>query len=64
MERILPTNRDAADAGAISFEKAVAEYEKEQNEVEETSCRLQLKNLIKTNIKLLKLNDFAACWLL
>lgn len=38
------------------YEDAVSEEKEEQNE-EELSCNQLLKNLIKTNLRLLKMND-------
>jgi hypothetical protein len=60
MERIITTNNRGADARAISFEMAAAESEKEVKQTEEVSCSLQLKNLLKTNLKLLKLNEISS----
>lgn len=58
MERIITTNRAGADPAAISYEKAANEIEKNNvNEVGEVCCGQLLKNLIKTNLKLLNLND-------
>lgn len=58
MERIITTNRTGIDPAAISYEKAASEIEKNDvNTVEEVCCTQQLKNLIKTNLKLLNLND-------
>jgi hypothetical protein len=58
MERIITTNRTGADPAAISYEKAASEIEKNDvNEVGEVCCGLLLKNLIKTNLKLINLND-------
>lgn len=58
MERIITTNRRGGDTAAISYEKALSETEKKEvNRVEEASCGLLLKNLIKTNLKLLNMND-------
>jgi hypothetical protein len=60
MERIITTHRTGNDAAAISFEQASAEFEKDVREVEAVSCKQQLKNLLKTNLKLLKLNDIGS----
>lgn len=43
-----------------AFHYNVADFQKEAGEVnkaEEASCSLQLKNLLVTNLKLLKLNE-------
>jgi len=45
---------------ALSYERAAAEIEHETKQTEELSCSLQLKNLLMTNLKLLKLNDISA----
>ena len=45
---------------ALSYEKAAAEIENETKQTEELSCSLQLKNLLMTNLKLLKFNDISA----
>jgi hypothetical protein len=47
---------------AASFERASAEFAQEAREVqkvEELSCNQLLKNLLKTNLKLLKLNEIS-----
>jgi len=59
MERII-TNGRSNDAGAISFEKAATDFEQSIKKVEEVSCNLQLKNLLKTNLKLLRLNEISS----
>jgi len=51
--------RDEA-LNALSYEKAAAEIENETKQTEEVSCSLQLKNLLITNLKLLKFNDISA----
>jgi hypothetical protein len=51
--------RDEA-INAMSYNTAAAEIEKETKQTEELSCSLQLKNLLVTNLKLLKLNDISA----
>ena len=45
---------------ALYYEKAVAEIDNETKQTEELSCSLQLKNLLMTNLKLLKFNDISA----
>ena len=60
MERIIQTNRTGNDAATISFEVAAAEFEKSVKAVEEVSCSQQLRNLLKTNLKLLKLNEISS----
>jgi hypothetical protein len=51
--------RDEA-LNAMSYNTAAAEIEKEAKQTDELSCSLQLKNLLMTNLKLLKLNDISA----
>lgn len=51
--------RDEA-LNAMSYNMAAAEIEKEAKQTDELSCSLQLKNLLMTNLKLLKLNDISA----
>lgn len=63
MERIITTTENGDALNAIHYGMAAAEFEKEARQVkeaEETSCGLLLKNLLKTNLKLLKLNDISA----
>ncbi|MFP9113883.1 hypothetical protein ACLI1A_08055 [Flavobacterium sp. RHBU_3] len=57
MERIYNSNRAGVDPAAISYEKAALNAERSVKEAEELSCSLQLKNLLLTNLRLLKLND-------
>lgn len=60
MERIITSGQKGSDAGAISYQMAAADQEKNTKQVEEISCSLQLKNLLKTNLKLLKLNEISS----
>jgi hypothetical protein len=56
MERFT-TNRESNNAvNAVQFEQAAAEFEQEAK-AEVLSCNQLLKNLLKTNLKLLKLNE-------
>jgi hypothetical protein len=52
--------QNIAAVNTASYEKAAAELETETRQTEELSCSLQLKNLLMTNLKLLKLNDISA----
>lgn len=45
---------------ALSYQKAVTEIENEARQAGELSCSLQLRNLLMTNLKLLKLNEISA----
>ncbi|MFP9098595.1 hypothetical protein ACLI09_06030 [Flavobacterium sp. RHBU_24] len=60
MERIMNTNIRKNDSATISFMVAAAEIDKSVKGAEEVSCSLQLKNLLKTNVKLLKLNEISS----
>jgi len=60
MERIMSTNSRKNDSATISFMVAAADFDKSVKGVEEVSCSLQLKNLLKTNVKLLKLNEISS----
>ena len=61
MERIITNQPGSINAvNTVSYEKAAAEFEKESQRTEELSCNQQLKNLLKTNLKLLKLNEISA----
>ncbi|MGV3459391.1 MAG: hypothetical protein ACO1N9_02935 [Flavobacterium sp.] len=49
---------------ALSYTKAAAQFEDEARVPQELSCNHYLKNLIKTNLRLLKLNELSAIVLL
>jgi len=57
MERSFTTQQNKEVQNALSYEVAAAEFVKSLKEADEVSCSLQLKNLLKTNVKLLKLNE-------
>ena len=58
MQSSITTQQSKQAESALSYEVAAADILKESKEVnEESSCSLQLKNLLKTNLKLLKLNE-------
>lgn len=63
MERSITNQQSSLNAvNAASFEKAAKEFAKEAQEaqkVEELSCNQLIKNLLKTNLKLLKLNEIS-----
>ena len=63
MERSTTNQLSSLNAvNAASFEKAAAEFAQEAKEVqkiEELSCNQLIKNLLKTNLKLLKLNEIS-----
>jgi hypothetical protein len=46
------------------YTEAVAQFENEAKVPQDLSCNQYLKNLIKTNLKLLKLNELSAIVLL
>lgn len=57
MERNITQQIGSADATrVISYEKA-AEHEKATQKQEVLSCNQLLRNLLKTNLKLIKIND-------
>jgi hypothetical protein len=60
MEYLVNKQKEGTAVNAVSYEKAAAELENETKQTEELSCSLQLKNLLMTNLKLLKLNDISA----
>ncbi|MEE1899516.1 hypothetical protein V1389_14295 [Flavobacterium rakeshii] len=61
MERIIMTQSGGVGAmRTVSYEEAAAQQEKEAPVNEVLSCNLLLKNLIKTNLRLLKINDITA----
>lgn len=49
---------------AASYTEATAQFENEAKVPQELSCNHYLKNLIKTNLRLLKLNELNAIVLL
>ncbi|MES2486323.1 MAG: hypothetical protein V4581_10320 [Bacteroidota bacterium] len=60
MEHVITTGENGNALNAFRYEMFAADFEKEAREVkeaEEASCCLLLKNLLKTNLKLLKLNE-------
>jgi len=63
MERSTTVQQNSLHAvNAAFFDKAAAEFAKEAEEaqkVEELSCNQLIKNLLKTNLKLLKLNEIS-----
>jgi len=61
MERVITQRENSINAmNTASFEMAAAQFEKESEKVEELSCNQLIKNLLKTNLKLLKLNEISA----
>ena len=61
MERLMHYDSGVNASDAVSFEKAATELEKETNKKdEELSCNQLLKNLLKTNLRLLKFNDISS----
>ncbi len=60
MERLMHYETSANARDAVSFEKAAIELEKETKKEEELSCNQLLRNLLKTNLRLLKLNDISS----
>lgn len=60
MERITTHSVVTNDLNALPYEKSVAELSAEAQEMEELSCSLLLKNLLKNNLRLVKLNEMSA----
>lgn len=60
MDYLMKKTEEGPALNAASYEKASAELDNETKQTEELSCSLQLKNLLMTNLKLLKLNDISA----
>jgi len=63
MQHIATTQENGDAINAIHYNMAAAEFENEAREVkdaEETSCSLLLKNLLLTNVKLLRLNEIGS----
>lgn len=59
MEHAITQEENGSLINAFNYNMADFEKEaKEVNKAEEASCSLQLKNLLFTNLKLLKLNEF------
>ncbi len=59
MERTITQDNSLNALNAVSYENAAAEFEKEA-QTEELSCSLLLKNLLLTNLRLLKLNEISS----
>jgi len=57
MERIITKGAEALNA--VSYEKAAQAMEQTAEKVEELSCNQLIKNLLRTNLKLLKLNEIS-----
>lgn len=57
MERIITQPGKVNELNALSYEQAAAEFIEENEQAEELSCSLLLKNLLMNNLKLLKLNE-------
>lgn len=59
MERIITQTAGAEIANVVSYGEAAA-FEQEVTKTEELSCNQLLKNLLITNLKLLKLNEISS----
>ncbi|AXG74675.1 hypothetical protein DVK85_10710 [Flavobacterium arcticum] len=57
MERLVHYESSVNARDTVSFEKAAIEFEKETKREEVLSCNQLIKNLLKNNLRLLKLND-------
>lgn len=59
MERTITNYENRNAMNAAPFDKAASGFEKEVKKVQELSCTQLLKNLKKTNLRLLKINDIS-----
>ncbi len=60
MERIITNQPGSMNAvNTVSFEKAARDFESETQKVEEISCNQLIKNLLRTNLRLRKLNELS-----
>lgn len=64
MERIITHMESVNEYNALSYEKAAAEFAAEKEQREEVSCSLLLKNLLRNNLMLLKINEISTILLL
>lgn len=61
MERVIITQQGQLNAAnTASYSEAATEFENEARKVDELSCNQLLKNLLKTNLRLLKLNEISS----
>ncbi|WP_297332509.1 hypothetical protein [Flavobacterium sp.] len=60
MERLVNHESSANAVNAVLYERAAAQLEKETEKPEVLSCNQLVKNLLKTNLKLLKLNEISS----
>jgi hypothetical protein len=60
MERIVAQQAGIEAINVVSYEEAAFALEQESEKAEELSCNQLLKNLLMTNLRLLKLNDISA----
>lgn len=60
MERITTHSVFTNELNALSDEKTATEFTEEAADMEELSCSLLLKNLLKNNLRLVKLNEMSA----
>jgi hypothetical protein len=59
MERAITQDNSLNALNTVSYGNAVAEFEKE-SQSEELSCSLLIKNLLLTNLRLLKFNEISS----
>lgn len=64
MERIITHMESVNEYNALSYEKAAVEFAAEKEQREEVSCSLLLKNLLRNNLMLLKINEISTILLL
>lgn len=60
MERLVNHESSTNAVNAVFYESAAAQLEKEAEKPEVLSCNQLIKNLLKTNVKLLKLNEISS----
>lgn len=60
MERIITNQPGGMNAAnTVSFERAAEEIKNEVTKLEEVSCNQLIKNLLRTNLRLRKLNELS-----
>ncbi|MFL9844480.1 hypothetical protein [Flavobacterium rhizosphaerae] len=64
MEHIIKIPEDKGAINIFSLKNTIAENETEKSNIADSACSLLLKNLVKTNLRLLKLNDLRSIVLL
>lgn len=60
MEHSLQQNSNIEAAKTVFYEHVTAEQDNEAKKADELSCNQLIKNLLKTNLRLIKLNDISS----